>query len=103
MSSPATAPDVTVAVKGVLVRGLTLAKHLKSRPSSAMAQITLGIGNMEPSKLVREKEKKACRASECTQLQNITGDCCHKGGSTLPLKILFAVALRFTLTKGHKP
>lgn len=45
-------PDVIVAVNGVLVRVLILAKHLKSRPSSAMAQITLGIGNMEPSKLV---------------------------------------------------
>lgn len=58
MTSPATIPDVTVAVRGVLVRGLILAKLLKRRPSSAMAQITLGIGNMEPSKLVWEKERK---------------------------------------------
>ena len=70
MSSPATTPDVTVAIRGVLVRGLILAKHLKSRPSSAMAQITLGIGNMEPSKLVWERENTACRARECTQLEN---------------------------------
>lgn len=90
MTSPATTPDVTVAIRGVLVRGLILAKHLKSRPSSAMAHITLGIGNMAPSKLVREREKKACRASEYTQLGNITGDCCYKLGSTLPtLSTLF--------------
>lgn len=43
-----------MAVRGVLVLGLILDKYLKSRPSSAMAQITLGIGNMEPSKLVGE-------------------------------------------------
>ncbi len=58
VTSPATTPDVTVAVRGALVRGLILAKLLKSRPSSAMAQITLGIGNMEPSKLVWERENK---------------------------------------------
>lgn len=58
MSSPATMPDVTVAVSGVLLRVLSLAKHLKSRPSSAMAQITLGIGNMEPSKLLRRKKNQ---------------------------------------------
>ena len=64
MTSPATTPDVTVAVRGVLVRGLILAKHLKSRPSSAMAQITLGIGNMEPSKLVRgEREEQAMQVN----------------------------------------
>lgn len=64
MSSPATTPDVTVAVRGVLVRGLILAKHLKSSPSSAMAQITLGIGNMEPSKLVRgEREEQAMQVN----------------------------------------
>lgn len=62
VTSPATTPDASVAVKGVLVRGLILAKHLKSRPSSAIAQTTLGIGNMEPSKLVRETEKSMpCR------------------------------------------
>ncbi len=39
-----------------------------------MAQITLGIGNMAPSKLVWEREKKkACRANEGTQLENKTG------------------------------
>lgn len=72
MTSPATTPDVTVAVRGVFVRGLILAKHLKSRPSSAMAQITLGIGNIEPSKLVGEREK----SMPCIQLENITGDQC---------------------------
>lgn len=71
VSSPATTPDVIVAVRGVLVRGLILAKHLKSRPSSAMAQITLGIGNMEPSRLVGEREREDTmllqRACEYTQ------------------------------------
>lgn len=95
MSSPATTPDVTVAIKGVLVRGLILAKHLKSRPSSAMAQITLGIGNMEPSKLAWERENTACRARECTQLENAIKDCCYKVESTELSKILLSVALRF--------
>lgn len=57
MTSPATTPDVIVAVRGVLLCGLILDKHLKSSPSSAMAQITLGIGNMEPSRLGWEREK----------------------------------------------
>ena len=50
-------PEVRVASKGVLVRGWMSAMYLKSRPSSAMAQITLGIGNMAPSKLGREGER----------------------------------------------
>ena len=61
-SSPATVPEVSVAIMGVLVLGLILAKNLKSRPSSAMAQITLGIGNMEPSKLGREGERERQKA-----------------------------------------
>ena len=49
--SPATMPEVRVAVSGVLVRGLISAMNLKSSPSSAIAQITRGIGNIAPSRL----------------------------------------------------
>lgn len=49
--SPAPAPEVRVAVSGVLVRGLISAMNLKSSPSSAIAQITRGIGNIAPSRL----------------------------------------------------
>lgn len=49
--SPAPMPEVRVAVSGVLVRGLILAMNLKSNPSSAIAQITRGIGNIAPSRL----------------------------------------------------
>lgn len=49
--SPAPMPEVRVAVSGVLVRGLIPAMNLKSSPSSAMAQITRGIGNIAPSRL----------------------------------------------------
>lgn len=49
--SPAPTPEVRVAVSGVLVRGLISAMNLKSSPSSAIAQITRGIGNIEPSRL----------------------------------------------------
>lgn len=44
-----------MAIKGVLDLSLIFAKNLKSSPSSAMAHITLGIGNMEPSRLVEGK------------------------------------------------
>ena len=49
--SPAPMPEVRVAVSGVLVRGLISAMNLKSSPSSAIAQITRGIGNIAPSRL----------------------------------------------------
>lgn len=49
--SPATMPEVRVAVSGVLVRGLILAMYLNSSPSSAIAQITRGMGNKAPSRL----------------------------------------------------
>lgn len=51
MLSPATIPDVIVAISGVFVLGLIRAKALKSTPSSAIAKITRGIGKMEPSRL----------------------------------------------------
>lgn len=44
-------PEVRVAISGVLVRGLISAMNLKSSPSSAIAQITRGIGNIAPSRL----------------------------------------------------
>lgn len=49
--SPATKPEVIVAMRGVFVFGLIWAKALKSTPSSAIAKITRGIGKMEPSRL----------------------------------------------------
>lgn len=51
MLSPATIPDVIVAISGVFVLGLIRAKALKSTPSSAIAKITRGMGKMEPSRL----------------------------------------------------
>ena len=44
-------PEAMVAMRGVWVRLLIWARPLKSRPSWAIAQITLGMGNMEPSRL----------------------------------------------------
>lgn len=49
--SPAPMPEVRVAIIGVLVRGLMTAINLKSSPSSAIAQITRGIGNIAPRRL----------------------------------------------------
>ena len=49
--SPATIPEVIVAISGVFVLGLIRAKALKSTPSSAIAKITRGMGKMEPSRL----------------------------------------------------
>lgn len=102
MTSPAATPDVTVAVRGVLVRGLISAKHLKSKPSSAMAQITLGIGNMEPSKLAREGEKTACRASQCTRLDRLTGGCRHKLSTCPQSEMLFAKASTIPITRSKE-
>lgn len=59
--SPATMPEVIVAITGVLDRSLILDRNLKSSPSSAMAHMILGIGNMEPSRLVEEEtERERC-------------------------------------------
>lgn len=46
-----------MAAKGVFVLSLIPAMYLKSRPSSAMAQRTRGMGNMVPSRLPQEVEK----------------------------------------------
>lgn len=54
--SPATKPEVIVAMRGVFVFGLIWAKALKSTPSSAIAKITRGIGKMEPSRLSETAE-----------------------------------------------
>lgn len=59
--SPATIPDVIVAMSGVFVLGLIRAKALKSTPSSAIAKITRGIGKMEPSRLNETAE--TCRTT----------------------------------------
>lgn len=61
--SPATTPEVIVAIMGVLDLSLIFAKNLKSSPSSAMAHITLGIGNMEPSRLVERegRDREPCK------------------------------------------
>lgn len=48
---PAKNPETKVAIRGVFLPLWTRERHLKSSPSSAMAWITRGIGNMEPSKL----------------------------------------------------
>lgn len=50
LSSPATEPEVRVAMAGLCLE-LTLRRTLKRRPSLAMAKITRGIGNMDPSRL----------------------------------------------------
>lgn len=50
-------PAVIVARMGVFVLSLIPVMNLKSRPSSAMAQMTRGMGNMAPSRLPREMEK----------------------------------------------
>lgn len=55
--SPAPMPAVRVAVIGVLVRELITAINLKRSPSSAIAQITRGIGNIAPSRLPRGKTR----------------------------------------------
>ncbi len=49
--SPDNIPDIRVAKIGVCVLVFTLAKHLKSNPSSAMAYNIRGKGNIDPSKL----------------------------------------------------
>lgn len=54
--SPATTPEVIVAISGVFVLGLIRAKTLKSTPSCAIAQITRGMGKMEPSRLQQTAE-----------------------------------------------
>lgn len=48
---PAKNPETMVAIRGVFVRLWIRERNLKSSPSSAMAWITRGMGNMEPSKL----------------------------------------------------
>lgn len=55
--SPAPVPEARVAISGVLVRGLISAMNLKSSPSSAIAQITRGIGNIAPSRLPWEGDQ----------------------------------------------
>lgn len=84
-------PDTTVATKGVLVRLCTLDRDVKRSPSSAMAYITRGIGNMEPSKLHgagREmvspwawKEPWAAKSTHCSthtqHLLSVPGSASH--------------------------
>lgn len=53
MSVPATMPDDMVAMAGLPLE-VTLVKGWKSRPSLAMANRTLGIGNIEPKRLGRQ-------------------------------------------------
>lgn len=53
--TPATVPDDTVAIAG-LPFSVTLVRGWKSRPSLAIANSTLGIGNMEPNRLERQTQ-----------------------------------------------
>lgn len=50
-SLPATMPETMVASTGVFVFLCMRERKRKSSPSSAMAKITRGMGNMEPNKL----------------------------------------------------
>jgi len=64
-------PEVIVAIMGVLDFSLMLAKNLKSSPSSAMAHITRGIGNMEPNRLVQGRETDSSHAMQLACAFNI--------------------------------
>lgn len=55
---PATMPDVMVATAGLPLE-VTLVKGWKSKPSLAMANRTLGIGNIAPKRLERPTESTA--------------------------------------------
>jgi hypothetical protein len=54
---PATTPEDSVATTGLPLL-LTLLRDLKSRPSRAIAKSTRGMGNMDPSRLGRGKDRK---------------------------------------------
>lgn len=50
-SLPVRRPDNIVAIRGVLVQLFTPDKNLNNKPSSAIAYITRGRGNMVPRRL----------------------------------------------------
>lgn len=56
--TPATVPDDIVAIAG-LPLAVTLVRGWKSRPSLAIANSTLGIGNMEPNRLERQTQTRS--------------------------------------------
>lgn len=66
---PATTPDDMVATAG-LPLAVTLVKGWKSKPSLAMANRTLGIGNIEPKRLERRTESTANNHGQTSQTTN---------------------------------
>jgi hypothetical protein len=61
---PAIMPETTVATMGVCVLLWTRARTRNRRPSSAIAYITRGMGNMEPKRL----ERRSPQRHELTEL-----------------------------------